>query len=62
MKPKPGLCAAYVEAGIAAMGAVVLPVRSRHLDELAQALAEDLSIVGSDTRFGNYKRLRAIWE
>ena len=29
---------------------------------IAQALAEDLSIVSSDTRFGKYKRLRVIWE
>ena len=80
MKPKLGLCAADVEAGIAAMGSVVLPVSFRHLDELsglstyedhrdpfdrmliAQSLAEDLSIVSGDTRFGHYKRLRVIWE
>lgn len=80
MKPKLGLSAADVEAGIAAMGAIALPVRFRHLDELfalptdgyhrdpfdrmliAQALAENLSIVSSDTRFGGYKRLRVIWD
>jgi len=79
MKPQLGLSAADVEAGIAAMGSVVLPIRFRHLDKLsglaiyqdhrdpfdriliAQALAEDLSMVSSDTRFGGYKGLRVIW-
>ena len=79
MKPNLGLSAADVEAGIAAMGSAVLPVRFRHLDKLsslaiyqdhrdpfdrmliAQALAEDLSMVSSDTRFGDYKGLRLIW-
>jgi hypothetical protein len=28
---------------------------------IAQALAEDLSMVSSDTRFGDYKGLRLIW-
>lgn len=80
MKPALGMNAADVEAGVAAMGSVVLPIRFSHLDELhglatyndhrdpfdriliAQALAEDMPIVSSDTRFGSYKRLRAIWE
>jgi PIN domain nuclease of toxin-antitoxin system len=80
MKPKLGLSAAGLEAGITAMGSIVLPVRFRHLDELsglatyedhrdpfdrmliAQSLAEGLSIVSSDTRFSQYKRLRVIWE
>ena len=35
MKPALGLSAADVEAGIAAIGASVLPVRFRHLDELS---------------------------
>ena len=79
MKPKLGISAADVEAGIAAITATVLPVRFRHIDELsalpahgdhrdpfdrmliAQALAEDLSVVSSDTRFEEYKRLRVIW-
>jgi PIN domain nuclease of toxin-antitoxin system len=29
---------------------------------IAQAIAEDLSIVSSDTRFGEYKRLRVLWD
>jgi PIN domain nuclease of toxin-antitoxin system len=29
---------------------------------IAQALAEDLEIVTSDTRFDGYKRLRVVWE
>lgn len=80
MKPKLGLSATDVEDGIAAMGATVLPVRFRRLDELSalpmsgehrdpfdrmpisQALAEDLSMVSSDTRFQDYKRLRVIWQ
>jgi PIN domain nuclease of toxin-antitoxin system len=80
MKPILGLSAADVEAGVIAMGASVLPVRFRHLDELshlpvrkdhrdpfdrmliAQALAEDLEIVTSDTRFEGYKRLRVVWK
>lgn len=80
MKPVLGLSAADVEAGVAAMGASVLPVRFRHLDELsrlpvqedhrdpfdrmliAQALAEDLEIVTSDTRFEGYNRLRVVWK
>ena len=39
MKPKLGLSVADVGAGIAAMGATVLPVRFRHLDELSACLA-----------------------
>ncbi len=35
MKPHLGLSPADVEAGIAAMGASLLPVRFRHLDELS---------------------------
>jgi PIN domain nuclease of toxin-antitoxin system len=79
MKPKLGLTAADVEAGIAAMGSILLPIRFKHLAELsslascsdhrdpfdrmliAQALAEDMSMVSSDTRFGDYKGLRLIW-
>ena len=80
MKPHLGVSSADVEAGVAAMGASVLPIRFRHLDELshlpirgdhrdpfdrmliAQALAEDLEIVTSDTRFDGYNRLRVVWE
>jgi PIN domain nuclease of toxin-antitoxin system len=29
---------------------------------IAQAIAEDLSMVSSDMRFGNYKRLRILWD
>ena len=29
---------------------------------IAQALAEDASIVSSDMRFGSYKRLRVLWD
>jgi PIN domain nuclease of toxin-antitoxin system len=29
---------------------------------IAQALAEDLSIITSDTRFADYKRLRVLWD
>jgi PIN domain nuclease of toxin-antitoxin system len=29
---------------------------------IAQALAEDLPIASSDTRFGAYKRLRVLWD
>jgi PIN domain nuclease of toxin-antitoxin system len=80
MKPALGLSAADVEGGIAAMGASVLHIRFRHLDELfrlpvredhrdpfdrmliAQALAEDLTIVTSDTRFESYKRVPVFWK
>jgi len=80
MKPVLGLSASDVEAGVGAMGASVLPIRFRHLDELsrltvredhrdpfdrmliAQALAEDLEIVTSDSRFGAYPGLRIMWE
>jgi PIN domain nuclease of toxin-antitoxin system len=80
MKPVLGLSASDVEAGVGAMGASVLPIRFRHLDELsrltvredhrdpfdrmliAQALAEDLEIVTSDSRFGAYPGLRVMWE
>lgn len=79
LKSDLGLSSSDVEAGVAAMGASVLPVRFRHLDELsrlpirddhrdpfdrmliAQALAEDLAIVTSDTRFDGYKRLQVVW-
>jgi PIN domain nuclease of toxin-antitoxin system len=36
MKPKLGLSAADVEAGIGEMGAALLPVRFRHIDELSR--------------------------
>jgi len=80
MKPKLNLRTSDVEAGIAAMGATLLPVRFQHLEALsalpeqgnhrdpfarmliAQALAEDLSIVSSDQRFTDYKDLRVIWD
>lgn len=44
-----------------------LPLYPNHRDPfdrllIAQAIAEDLSIVSSDTRFGNYKRLRILWD
>lgn len=29
---------------------------------IAQALAEELTIVTSDRRFGEYKRLRVLWD
>jgi PIN domain nuclease of toxin-antitoxin system len=80
LKSDLGLSSGDVEAGVAAMGASVLPVKFRHLEELsrlpirddhrdpfdrmliAQALAEELAIVTSDTRFEGYKRLRVVWE
>jgi PIN domain nuclease of toxin-antitoxin system len=44
----------------------VLPAHGDHGDPfdrrlIAQALAKDLSMVSSDTRFEEYKRLRVIW-
>jgi PIN domain nuclease of toxin-antitoxin system len=44
-----------------------LPLYTNHRDPfdrllIAQAIAEDLSIVSSDIRFGNYKRLRVLWD
>jgi len=80
IKPKLGRSAADFEAAIDTMGAMLLPIKFQHLDELshlphfedhkdpfdrmliAQALAEDASIVTSDTRFENYKRLRVLWD
>jgi PIN domain nuclease of toxin-antitoxin system len=80
MKPRLNLRASDVEAGVAAMGAALLPVRFQHLEALsalpqlgdhrdpfdrmliAQALAEDLSMVSSDRRFADYKNLRVIGE
>lgn len=80
MKAKLGVSAADVEAAIDEMGAALLPIKFRHLNELshlpfyedhrdpfdrmliAQALAEDVSIVTSDMRFANYKRLRVLWD
>jgi PIN domain nuclease of toxin-antitoxin system len=41
MKPDLGLSSADVEAGIAAVGASVLPVRFRHLDELSRLPIRD---------------------
>ena len=43
-----------------------LPENGDHRDPfdrmlISQALAEDLSIVSSDQRFGDYKNLRVIW-
>jgi PIN domain nuclease of toxin-antitoxin system len=79
-KPILNLSATDVEAGIARMSAILLPISFQHLDELsrlplfpnhrdpfdrlliAQAIAEELSIVSSDLRFGNYKRLRVLWD
>jgi PIN domain nuclease of toxin-antitoxin system len=80
MKPKLNRNAKDIEAAIEAMGAVLLPIKFRHLNELsrlavyedhrdpfdrmliAQALAEDLSIVTSDSRFGEYKGVRVLWD
>ncbi len=44
-----------------------LPAHGDHRDPfdrmlIAQALAEDLSMVSSDTRFEEYERLRVIWK
>lgn len=44
-----------------------LPLYTNHRDPfdrllIAQAIAEDLSIVSSDLRFGNYKSLRILWD
>jgi PIN domain nuclease of toxin-antitoxin system len=44
-----------------------LPFRDNHKDPfdrmlIAQALAEDLSIASSDTRFAGYKGLRTLWD
>jgi PIN domain nuclease of toxin-antitoxin system len=44
-----------------------LPFYEGHKDPfdrmlIAQALAEDLPIATSDTRFANYKRLRTLWD
>jgi PIN domain nuclease of toxin-antitoxin system len=80
MKPKLGLSSADIEAAIDEMGAVLLPIKFKHLNELshlpfyedhkdpfdrmliAQALAEDVSIITSDMRFDDYKRLRVLWD
>ena len=80
LKPSLAVSSAEVEAGVVAMGASILPVRFRHLEELsrlparddhrdpfdrmliAQALAEDVTIVTSDTRFEGYQQLRVFWE
>jgi len=80
MKPKLQRSAADIEAAIQEMGAVLLPIKLKHLHELsgmpfyedhkdpfdrmliAQALAEDLSIATSDTRFAGYKGLRTVWD
>jgi PIN domain nuclease of toxin-antitoxin system len=80
MKPKLQGSAADIEAAIQEMGAVLLPIKFKHLNELAgmpfyedhkepfdrmliaQALAEDLSIATSDTRFARYKGLRTLWD
>jgi PIN domain nuclease of toxin-antitoxin system len=80
MKPKLQRNAAEIEAGIQEMGAILLPVKFKHLNEfsnlpfredhkdpfdrmlIAQALAEDLSIATSDTRFAGYKGLRTLWD
>ncbi len=45
----------------------VLPTHGDHRDPfdrmlIAQALAEELSMVSSDTRFEDYTRLRLIWQ
>jgi len=80
MKAKLGVSAADIEAAIGEMGAALLPIKFKHLNELshlpsyedhrdpfdrmliAQALAEDLSIITSDTRFADYQRLRVLWD
>lgn len=80
LKPKLGRSATDVEAAIGEMGATLLPIKFKHLDELshlpfydnhrdpfdrlliAQALAEDASIISSDMRFAGYKRLRVLWD
>jgi PIN domain nuclease of toxin-antitoxin system len=80
IKPKLGISAADFEAAIDEMGAMLLPIRFKHLSELAhlpfyenhkdpfdrmliaQAIAEDVSIVTSDMRFDDYKRLRVLWD
>ena len=80
LKPKLGLDAVDVEAGIAAMGARLLPIRIPHLAELAQmplfeihrdpfdrlliaqAVAENMRIISSDSRFPLYKKLRLLWD
>ena len=80
MKPKLQRSATDVEAAIQEMGAVLLPIKFKHLNEfsnlpfhedhkdpfdrmlIAQALAEDLSIATSDTRFAGYKGLRTLWD
>jgi PIN domain nuclease of toxin-antitoxin system len=80
MKPKLQRNAAEIEGGIQEMGAILLPVKFKHLNEfsnlpfredhkdpfdrmlIAQALAEDLSIATSDTRFAGYKGLRTLWD
>ncbi len=80
LKPKLGLSPQDFDAAISEMGAALLPIRFRHLNELfrlpylddhkdpfdrmlvAQALAEELPIVSSDSRFPSYKRLKVIWD
>ena len=80
MKPKLDRSAEDVETAIEEMGAVLLPIKFKHLNRLshlplkenhkdpfdrlliAQALAEDLSIVTSDTHFAGYKGLRVLWD
>ena len=80
MKPQLQRSAAEIEAAIQEMGAVLLPIKFKHLNELsgmpfyedhkepfdrmliAQALAEDLPIATSDTRFAGYKGLRTLWD
>lgn len=80
LKPKLGRGPADVEDAIGQMGAVLLPIKFEHLNELsrlplhddhrdpfdrmliAQAIAEDLPVATSDTRFTGYKRLRVLWD
>lgn len=45
----------------------LLPNFANHRDPfdrmlIAQAICENLTIVSSDTRFANYKRLRVLWD
>lgn len=78
MNTKLGRSAKDVQTAAHEMGAKILPIRFRHLDQLsklptyenhrdsfdrmliAQALAEDLTMVSGDMRFSEYKRLRVL--
>jgi PIN domain nuclease of toxin-antitoxin system len=80
MKATLGVSTSALEAAIGEVGAALLPIKFKHLNELsglpfyddhrdpfdrmliAQALAEDVSIITSDMRFDMYKRLRVLWD